>query len=97
MLAGYRGKRLCIWLASSSGLGAAENALRTCIEIRGIPRKCKILVELPVTGEPIAMKINAAVLDKMGAAAPYAISKPLAIRSVELAAPGPDTAGSVRR
>ncbi len=36
------------------------------------------------------MKINAAVLDKMGAAPPYAISKPLAIRSVELAAPGPN-------
>ncbi len=36
------------------------------------------------------MKINAAVLDKMGAAPPYAISKPLAIRSVELASPGPD-------
>ena len=35
------------------------------------------------------MKINAAVLDKMGAAPPYAISRPLAIRSVELAAPGP--------
>jgi alcohol dehydrogenase len=36
------------------------------------------------------MKINAAVLDKMGAMPPYAVSKPLAIRSVELAAPGPD-------
>ena len=35
------------------------------------------------------MKINAAVLDRMGAEPPYAISKPLAIRSVELAAPGP--------
>ena len=35
------------------------------------------------------MKINAAVLDKMGAALPYAVSKPLAIRSVELAPPGP--------
>ncbi len=35
------------------------------------------------------MKINAAVLDKMGAMPPYAVSKPLAIRSVELAAPGP--------
>jgi alcohol dehydrogenase len=34
------------------------------------------------------MKINAAVLDKMGAAAPYALSQPLAIRSVELAPPG---------
>ena len=36
------------------------------------------------------MKINAAVLDKMGAAPPYIVSKPLAIRSVELGAPGPD-------
>ncbi len=36
------------------------------------------------------MKINAAVLDKMGATPPYAISKPLVIRSVELAPPGPD-------
>jgi alcohol dehydrogenase len=36
------------------------------------------------------MKINAAVLDKMGAAPPYAVSKPLAIRAVELAPPGPD-------
>jgi alcohol dehydrogenase len=35
------------------------------------------------------MKINAAVLDKMGVAPPYASSRPLAIRSVELAAPGP--------
>jgi alcohol dehydrogenase len=36
------------------------------------------------------MQINAAVLDKMGAAPPYATSKPLAIRSVDLAPPGPD-------
>ena len=36
------------------------------------------------------MQINAAVLDKMGAAPPYASSQPLAIRSVELAPPGPD-------
>ncbi|VTU30571.1 Putative alcohol dehydrogenase D [Variovorax sp. SRS16] len=36
------------------------------------------------------MKIQAAVLDKMGVAAPYAQSRPLAIRTVELDPPGPD-------
>jgi alcohol dehydrogenase len=36
------------------------------------------------------MKIQAAVLDRMGAQPPYAQSRPLAIRSVELAPPGPD-------
>ena len=35
------------------------------------------------------MKIRAAVLDRMGAAAPYAVSKPLAITTVELDPPGP--------
>jgi alcohol dehydrogenase len=35
------------------------------------------------------MKINAAVLDRMGVAPPYAASRPLAIRSVDLAPPGP--------
>lgn len=35
------------------------------------------------------MKIKAAVLDKMGAAHPYAESKPLSIETVELAPPGP--------
>ncbi len=41
-------------------------------------------------GDDHVMRINAAVLDNMGAAAPYAISKPLTIRSVELGAPGAD-------
>lgn len=36
------------------------------------------------------MKIRAAVLDRMGVAAPYAQSRPLAIREVDLAPPGPD-------
>lgn len=36
------------------------------------------------------MKIKAAVLDRMGAAPPYARSRPLAIRTVELDPPGPD-------
>lgn len=36
------------------------------------------------------MQIQAAVLDKMGVAAPYAQSRPLAIRTLELAPPGPD-------
>ena len=36
------------------------------------------------------MKIRAAVLDRMGVAPPYATSKPLAIRTVELDPPGPD-------
>jgi alcohol dehydrogenase len=35
------------------------------------------------------MKIRAAVLQQMGAPAPYAASKPLAIREIELAPPGP--------
>jgi len=35
------------------------------------------------------MKIKAAVLENMGAPAPYATSKPLTIREVELAPPGP--------
>jgi alcohol dehydrogenase len=35
------------------------------------------------------MKIKAAVLGQMGAAAPYAISRPLTIKEVELAPPGP--------
>jgi alcohol dehydrogenase len=41
-------------------------------------------------GDDNVMRINAAVLDNMGAAPPYAISKPLTIRSVELGAPGAD-------
>lgn len=36
------------------------------------------------------MKIRAAVLERMGAEPPYARSRPLAIRQVELAPPGPD-------
>lgn len=36
------------------------------------------------------MKIRAAVLETIGAAAPYAQSQPLKIREVELAPPGPD-------
>ena len=36
------------------------------------------------------MKIRAAVLDRMGASLPYATSRPLAIRTVELDPPGPD-------
>ncbi|WP_233859273.1 zinc-dependent alcohol dehydrogenase family protein [Paraburkholderia sp. HD33-4] len=36
------------------------------------------------------MKIKAAVLQAMGAAAPYAESRPLSIEDVELAPPGPD-------
>lgn len=36
------------------------------------------------------MKIRAAVLETIGAAAPYAKSQPLKIREVELAPPGPD-------
>ena len=36
------------------------------------------------------MKIRAAVLDRMGLAAPYAISRPLAIRTLDLDPPGPD-------
>ncbi|MGO4392826.1 zinc-dependent alcohol dehydrogenase family protein [Variovorax sp. M-6] len=36
------------------------------------------------------MKIKAAVLDRMAAAPPYAKSRPLAIRTVELDPPGPD-------
>lgn len=35
------------------------------------------------------MKVRAAVLERMGAAPPYADSRPLAIRTVELAPPGP--------
>ena len=35
------------------------------------------------------MKIRAAVLDKMGVAPPYATSKPLTIKTVDLAPPGP--------
>jgi alcohol dehydrogenase len=35
------------------------------------------------------MKIRAAVLSAMGAARPYAMSKPLAIETVELDPPGP--------
>ena len=35
------------------------------------------------------MKVRAAVLNAMGAATPYAQSKPLAIQEVELAPPGP--------
>jgi alcohol dehydrogenase len=35
------------------------------------------------------MKIKAAVLNAMGAATPYAVSKPLAIEEIELAPPGP--------
>jgi alcohol dehydrogenase len=35
------------------------------------------------------MKIRAAVLDRMGASPPFAQSRPLAIRSVDLAPPGP--------
>ncbi len=34
------------------------------------------------------MKIRAAVLDRMGAAAPYAVSKPLRIAEIELDPPG---------
>jgi len=36
------------------------------------------------------MKIRAAVLDRMGMDAPYATSRPLSIRTVELDPPGPD-------
>lgn len=36
------------------------------------------------------MKIRAAVLEHMGTAPPYAQSRPLAVRTVELAPPGPD-------
>ena len=36
------------------------------------------------------MKIRAAVLDRMGMTAPYATSRPLSIRTVELDPPGPD-------
>lgn len=36
------------------------------------------------------MKIRAAVLERMGAEPPYSRSRPLAIRQVELAPPGPD-------
>lgn len=35
------------------------------------------------------MQIRAAVLEKMGAPAPYAVSKPLSIRDIELEGPGP--------
>jgi alcohol dehydrogenase len=35
------------------------------------------------------MKIHAAILEKMGAAPPYAESKPLVVTEVELAPPGP--------
>ena len=34
------------------------------------------------------MKMRAAVLDKMGATPPYAVSKPLTITTVDLAPPG---------
>jgi len=40
--------------------------------------------------ETTTMKIRAAVLETIGAAAPYAQSQPLKIREVELAPPGPD-------
>ena len=36
------------------------------------------------------MKIRAAVLDEMGRPGPYAQSRPVAIETIELDAPGPD-------